>query len=63
MTIGQFEVIEHTETVKAERFVVFVRKNNRLERAPHLGKRGGFKTWRAAVDAATHCHRFGTANV
>jgi len=63
MTVGQFEVIEHTETVKAERFVVFIRKNNRLERATHLGKRGGFKTWDAAVDAATRQHRFGTTNV
>lgn len=63
MTIGQYEVIEHSETVKPERFVVFVRKNNRLERALHLGKRGGFTTWDAAVEAAFDSHTYGTTNV
>lgn len=63
MQIGPFEVIEHTETVKPERFIVFVRKNNQLERAAHLGKRGGFKTWEAAVEAASKKSRFGTVDV
>lgn len=62
-TFGAYEVIEHTDTVKPDRFVVFVRKNNRLERAAHLGKRGGFKTLEDAIAAASNSHRFGTVNV
>jgi hypothetical protein len=48
MKIGEYEVLEHTETVKPERFVVF----RGGKRAFWLGKRGGFLTWDAAVDAA-----------
>ena len=53
MKIGPYQVIEHSETVKLERFVVFMKKDGKLERALHLGKRGGFRTWEAAVAAAT----------
>lgn len=60
---GAYEVIEHTETVAPERFVVFVNKNGRLERARHLGKRGGFKTHHEAVKAASDTSRYGTTNV
>jgi hypothetical protein len=60
--IGPYTVIEHTETVKPERFVVFWERNGKTERAEHLGKRGGFRTWEAAVEAATKQHRFGDAN-
>ena len=53
MQVGDYEVIEHTETVKAERFVVFKREEGEpLKRAFWLGKRGGFLTWDAAVAAA-----------
>ncbi len=63
MTIGPFEIIEHTETVKPERFIVFVRKNGRLERAAHIGKRGGFRTRIEAIEAATKQAKYGTTNV
>lgn len=63
MTISPYEVIHHTDTVKPEAWVVFVRKNGRLERAAHIGKRGGFRTEREAVDAATKLAKFGTLNV
>lgn len=58
-----FEVIHHTETVKLEKWVVFVRKNGRLERAAHLGKRGGFKTQDEANRAAFNANKYGTQNV
>jgi len=63
MKIGDYEVIHHTETVKPESYIVFVRKNGKLERAVNVGKRGGFKTMQEAVDAATKLHRFGTIKV
>jgi len=62
MQIGPYEVMEHTETVHPLRFVVFWKRGNRLEPATHLGKRGRFRTWEAAVEAATKQHRFGDAN-
>lgn len=53
MQVGEYEVIEHTETVNPERFVVFKREDGQLlKRAFWLGKRGGFLTWDAAVAAA-----------
>jgi hypothetical protein len=58
-----FEVIHHTETVKPEAWIVFVRKNGKLERAAHLGKRGGFKTKAEAETAAFNAERYGTQNV
>lgn len=52
-TYGNYEVIEHTDTVKPERFVVFTREIGQpLKRAFWLGKRGGFLTLAAACDAA-----------
>jgi hypothetical protein len=48
---GQFEIIEHTETVRPERFVVFRKLNGRTERALHLGRRGGFRTMAEATEA------------
>lgn len=63
MKIGPYEVLEHSETVKPERFVVFVRKGGSMERAAHLGKRGGFRTWDEAVKAAHDSARYGTVNV
>ena len=63
MQIGQYEVIHHTDTVKPEAFVVFVRKGGKLERAVNVGKRGGFKTMQEAIDAATKLARFGTTKV
>ena len=62
MKIGQYEVIEHTETVSPFRFVVFTNKGGKLERA-NVGKRGGFRTWDEAVDAVTKLSKFGTVNV
>ena len=58
-----YEVIHHTETVKPETWVVFVRKNGRLERAAHLGKRGGFKTRAEAERAALNAEKYGSQNV
>ena len=47
-----YQVIHHTETTSQNSWVVFVQKNGRLERAAHLGKRGGFKTQAEAELAA-----------
>lgn len=58
-----YEVIHHTETVKPETWIVFVRKNGRLERAAHLGKRGGFKTREEAERAALNAEKYGSQNV
>ena len=58
-----FKVIHHTETVKPEKWVVFVHKNGRFERAAHLGKRGGFKTQAEADRAAFNANKYGTQNV
>ena len=58
-----FEIIHHTDTVKAEAYVVFWSKDGMLERAAHLGKRGGFKTKAEAEDAVEKVTRFGTVNV
>lgn len=58
-----YEVIHHTETAKPESWVVFIRKNGRLERAAHLGKRGGFKTRGEAERAAFNAERYGAQNV
>jgi hypothetical protein len=63
MTIGPYEVIHHTDTVSEYSFVVFWTKNGKLERAAHLGKRGGFKSMQAAVEAATNAAKYGTQNV
>lgn len=48
----EYLVMEHSETVKPERFVVFRREGEALKRAFWLGKRGGFLTWDAATKAA-----------
>mgnify|MGYP003441632709 FL=1 len=58
-----YEVIHHTDTVKPEAWVVFVRKNGKLERAVHLGKRGGFKTRVEADTAAFSAEHYGTQAV
>lgn len=60
--IGPYSIIEHTETVKPERFVVFWNRDGKTERAAHLGKRGGFRTWDAAVEATTKIVRFGSVD-
>lgn len=57
-----YEVM-HMETVKPEAHVVFVRKNGKLERALHLGKRGGFKTREEALRAVHNAEHYGTQNV
>lgn len=61
MQIGPFTVYHHTETTSAFSYVVFVTRT--MERAVHLGKRGGFKTWEAAVEAAAKQAKYGTQNV
>jgi hypothetical protein len=61
--IGPYQIIEHTETVKPERFVVFWKVNGRVERAGHFGKRGGFRTMTEAVDAVEKTVKYGTTNV
>ncbi len=61
MTIGPFTVLHHTETTSAFSYVVFITRT--MERAANLGKRGGFKTWAAAVEAATNQAKYGTQNV
>jgi hypothetical protein len=58
-----YEVIHHTETVKPESWVVFVKRDGKLERAAHLGKRGGFKTSEEAERAAFNANKYGTQNV
>lgn len=64
MNIEPYFVLEHSETVKPERFVVFVRKaSGATERVIRIGKRGGFLTWNEAIEAATKLARFGTINV
>ena len=63
MSIGPYEIIHHTETVKPETWVVFIKRDGRLERAVHFGKRGGFKTKEEAIDAVTKTVRFGTIDV
>ncbi len=62
MEIGLYTVLEHSETVKPERFIVFWRRNGKTVRAEHLGKRGCFKTWQEAVEATTKLVQFGNAN-
>lgn len=61
MQIGPFTVLHHTETTGSFNYVVFV--TSTMQRAANLGKRGGFKTWEAAVDAATKQAKYGTQNV
>lgn len=61
MQIGPFTVLHHSETTSAFSFVVFVTRT--MERAISLGRRGGFKTWDAAVEAATKQAKYGTQNV
>jgi hypothetical protein len=61
MTIGPFTVLHHTETTSAFSYVVFVTRT--MQRAANIGKRGGFKTWEAAVEAATKQAKYGTQNV
>lgn len=56
--MGSYFVEHHTETVKPESFVVFCRANGKIERALHLGKRGGFKTRDEADRAAVNANRY-----
>jgi hypothetical protein len=58
-----YEVIHHTDSVKPEAWVVFVRKAGKLERATYLGKRGGFKTREEAEAAAFNAAHYGTQKV
>ena len=58
-----YEVIHHTETVKAETWVVFVRRNGKLERATNFGKRGGFHTQAEAETAILNATKYGSQNV
>ena len=61
MTVGPFTVLHHTETTSEFSYVVFVTRT--MERAASLGKRGAFKTWAAAVEAATNQAKYGTQSV
>jgi hypothetical protein len=61
--IGPYEIVHHTETARPESFVVFWRRNGRVERATHLGKKGGFRTHQEAVEAVTKLVRYGTTHV
>lgn len=61
MQIGPFTVLHHTETTSAYSYVVFITRT--MERAANLGKRGGFKTLDAAVEAANKQAKYGSQNV
>lgn len=58
-----YEVIQNTDIATAGPWMVFVRKNGRLERAKHLGKRGSFQTREEAETAALNANRYGSQNV
>lgn len=58
-----YQIVHHTETVKPETWVVFWMRNGRLERAFHLGKRGGFRTKDEAERAVLNATKYGTQNV
>lgn len=61
MNIGPFTILHHSETTSPFCYVVFVTRT--MERASHLGRRGGFRTWDAAVEAATKQTKYGTQNI
>ena len=58
-----YQIVHHTETVKPETWVVLWMRNGRLERALHLGKRGGFRTKDEAERAVLNATKYGTQNV
>ena len=58
-----YEVVDFAEAMAPYRWMVMVKKNGRLERAKHLGKRGSFKTREEAETAAYNANRYGTQNV
>lgn len=58
-----YEIIHHTETVKPESYVVFQRRDGRLERAIQFGKRGGFRSMVEAETAVFNATKYGTQNV
>ena len=58
-----YQIIQHTETTKPETWVVFWLKDGKLQRATHLGKRGGFRTKEAAERAVLNATKYGTQNV
>lgn len=58
-----YEVIQNTDIATAGPWLVFVKKNGRLERAKHLGKRGSFQSREDAERAALNANKYGTQNV
>lgn len=63
---GDYAVVDGAEVLGAPtgfRWMVFVRKNGRLERAKHLGRKSFFKSKEEADTAAFNARRYGTQNV
>ena len=58
-----YEVIQNTDIANVGPWIVYVKKNGRLERAKHLGKRGGFNTQEDAERAAFNANKYGAQNV
>jgi hypothetical protein len=58
-----YEVIQNTDIATAGPWLVFVKKNGRLERAKHLGKRGSFQSREDAERAALNANKYGSQNV
>ncbi len=58
-----YEVVQNTDSATAGAWLVYVKKNGRLERAMHLGKRGSFDSREAAEIAAYNANKYGSQNV